>query len=142
MGTKIRNTKTGEEIPRNILASIVGTLQKDGYYVKTNLINHPNRTSGRISRKYGNYIPDILAFRGTKDIMVIEFETCGSISSRENENKWKVISSKPGLDFHIVVPLKCMEKAQFKSRIKNIPVKIHCINNWKSIFEFNGELAK
>lgn len=141
MGTKIKNIKTKEEIPRNMVIFIVSALQKEGYCVKTNLIKRSNGISGRISRKYGNYIPDIFAFRGVNDILVIEFETCASISSRENENKWKVLSSKPGLDFHVIVPPNCMEKAQFKSRIKNIPVKIHCINNWKNIFELR-ELAK
>ncbi len=135
MSTKIKNIAAREEIPRNMVTSIVNTLQKEGYYVKINITRGQNKTSGRMFRKYGNYIPDIFAFRGINDVMVIEFETCANISSPKNENKWKVLSSKPGLDFHVVVPLNCVEKARFKSRIKNIPVKIHCINNWESIFE-------
>lgn len=133
MGIKINNIKTGEVIPRNIVMSIVDTLQKDGYYVKTHLLKRSHTC--RISGKYGIYTPHIFAFKGANDIRAIEFETCASISSHENENKWKVLSSKPGLDFHIIVPLNCMERAQFKSRIKNIPVKIHCIDKWKNIFD-------
>ncbi len=136
MGTKIKNIKVREEIPKNTVISIVNILQKEGYYVKTNITEGQNKISGRMFRKYGNYIPDIFAFRGINDIMVIEFETCASVSSPKNENKWKLLSSKPGLDFHIIVPFNCMEKARFKSRIRNIPVKIHCINNWEHIFEF------
>ncbi len=135
MRTKIKTTRAREDIPRNTVTSIVNKLQKEGYHVKTNIMKGQNRIARGISRKYGSYTPDIFAFRGINDIMVIEFENCANISSHEIENKWKLFSSKPGLDFHIIVPLNCMEKARYKSRVRNIPVKVHCINNWKHIFE-------
>ncbi|MBI5680539.1 MAG: hypothetical protein HZC47_06595 [Methanobacterium sp.] len=137
----INNNKT-EAIPRNVVTSIVNKLQKEGYCVKTNFKPHQNRSSNRIPTKYRSYAPNIFAFKEINKIVLIEFENSANILSSRNEQKWKILSSKPGLDFHIIVPHNCVEKAQIKSRIKNIPVKIHCINTWPDTLEFNRKLSK
>ena len=130
----IKNTKKRQKIQENMKASIVSMLQKDGYHVKTNL-KYFNNVFGRMQTKYGKYTIDIFAYKGNNDILVVEFEDCVNILSRENENKWKYLISKPGLDLHIIVPFSCKEKAYIKSRIKNIPLEIHCDTDWKNIFE-------
>lgn len=141
MVAKIKNSKI-EDVPKNVVTSIVSKLQKEGYSVKTNLTPQQNRISRVISLKYGSYAPDIFAFKGMNKTIAIEFENSTSIASYENEKKWKVLSSKPGLDFHVIVPPNCIEKAKVKSRIKNIPVKIHCIKTLQNTLEFNMELSK
>ncbi len=141
MYTTIKNKKTKENVSGSMVTSIRDTLQKEGYCVKTNF-RYPNRISSPIPIKFGNYIPDIFAYKSINDIIIIDFENCGNILSSKNENKWKSLASKPGLDFHIIVPPCCREKAQLKSKIKNIPVKIHCANDWKNSLEFSLGMSK
>lgn len=141
MVAKIKNSKT-ESVPRSVVTSIVSKLQKEGYSVKTRINQCQNRIPCGVYPKYENYTPDIFAFKGMNNIVIIEFENSTSITSSENENKWKVLSSKPGLDFHVIVPSNCIKKAMIKSKIKNIPVNIHCIKTWKNTLEFDMELSK
>lgn len=126
------------KIQENLATSIVKTLQKNGYYVEKNL-KYPGSIYRGTKTKYGKYVLDIFAYKGSNDILVIEFENCESILSRDNENKWKYLTSKPGIDLHIIVPLSCREKAYLTSRIKSIPVRIHDYNNWRNIFDLKLE---
>ncbi len=130
MYTKIRNMPAG--VSGKTVKSVVETLQKEGYSVKTNLQRYPNQIFGSIPIKFGKYTPDIFAFRGINDILVVEFENCIDIKSHECENKWKMLASKSCFNLHIIVPSCCKEKANLKSRIKNIPVTIHSINDWEN----------
>ncbi len=128
MGVKITSVDgISETFPEKMFKSVVEILQKEGYSVKTK--RHSGGISGRIPIKFGKYTPDIFAFRGINDIMVVEFENCTDILSHESENKWRLLSSKSGFDLHLIVPLCCKKKVYTKSRIKNIPVTIHCIND-------------
>lgn len=141
MYTTIKNGKNNENISSSIVTSIRDTLQKNGYCVKTNF-RYPNRISSGLPIKFGNYIPDVFAYKSINDIVIIDFETCGDILSSKNENIWKSMAFKPGLDFHIIVPPCCREKAKLKSKIKNIPVKIHCTNDWKNSLELSLGMSK
>lgn len=141
MGTILKNMSV-ERVPGKMVKSVVETLQKEGYSVKTNLQRHPNGILGGIPIKFGRYIPDIFAFRGINDILVVEFETCTDILSPEVENKWKFLSSKSCFNLHLIVPFGCKEKAYMKSRIKNIPVTVHCINKCDESLKFAMEMSK
>ncbi len=67
--------------------------------------------------------------------MVIKYENCSDVLSNKNKKLWKALSSKPGVNFHILVPSYCKEKAQIKSRMLNVPVKILCLEDWEDSFE-------
>lgn len=126
--------------PDKMFKSVVGILQNEGYTVKSN--RSCGRLSGRIPVKFGKYTPDIFAFREINDIKVIEFENCTDILSSENENKWRLLSSKSCIDLHLVVPSCCKEKVNMKSRIKNIPVTVHCINDCYNSLKLAMENSK
>jgi hypothetical protein len=126
------STKKGE-LPRNIAKSLVDTLQKEGYLVKRNF-EYPNKISSNFDVKYPSYTLDIFAVK-RNDIMVIKYENCSDVLSNKHKRLWKALSSKPGVNFHILVPSYCSEKAQVKSRMLNVPVKILCLNDWKDSFE-------
>lgn len=134
----IKNNGMKTKIQENLATSIVKTLKKNGYYVEKNL-KYPGNIHRGVRTKYGKYVLDIFAYRGSNDIVVIEFENCESILSPDNENKWKYLMSKPGIDLHIIVPLSCREKAYLKSRIKNISLGIHDYNSWRNIFDLKLE---
>lgn len=128
-----------EEIPLKTVRSVIYRLQKEGYCVKSSF-KYPKKIPAAIPIRFGNYIPHIFAYKGMNDFIIVEFETCGNILSPKNENKWRALSSKSGLAVHLIVPLGCKEKAELKSKIKNIPVKIHCMNHWED--SFNLEASK
>ncbi|MEN4018752.1 MAG: hypothetical protein PQ975_05790 [Methanobacterium sp.] len=126
------------KIQENLTTSIVKTLKKNGYYVEKDL-KYPGSIYRGTRTKYNKYVLDIFAYRGSNDIVVIEFENCESILSHDNKNKWKYLISKPGIDLHIIVPLGCREKVYLTRKIKNIPVRIHDYSNWRNIFDLKLE---
>ena len=133
MCMKAGSTKTKGELPGNITKSLVDTLQKEGYLVKQNF-EYPNKILSNYNVKYPSYTLDIFAVK-RKDIMVIKYENCSNVLSNKNKKIYKALSSKPGVNFHILVPSYCKKKAQIKSSMLNIPVKILCLNDWKDSFE-------
>ncbi len=133
MYMKTGNIKTNGELPRNIAKSLVDTLQKEGYLVKRNF-EYPNKILSNFDVKYPSYTLDIFAVK-RNDIMVIKYENCSDVLSNKHKKLWKALSSKPGVNFYILVPFYCKEKAQIKSRMLNVPIKILCLDNWKDSFE-------
>ena len=133
MCMKAGSTKTKGELPGNIAKSLVDTLQKEGYLVKQNF-EYPNKILSNYNVKYPRYTLDIFAVK-RNDIMVIKYENCSDVLSNKNKKIYKALSFKPGVNFHILVPSYCKEKAQIKSSMLNIPVKILCLNDWKDSFE-------
>ena len=133
MCVRAGSIKTNGELPWNIAKSLVGTLQKEGYLVKRNF-KYPNRILSNFDVKYPSYILDIFAVK-RNDIMVIKYENCSDVLSNKNKKLWKALSSKPSVNFHILVPSYCKEKAQTKSRMLNVPVKILCLEDWEDSFE-------
>lgn len=131
-----KNIKTGE-ISKNSVRPFIYKLQKEGYLVKST-IGHYNGNSN----KFRKCSPDIFAYKNSNDVIIIEFETCSDIVSSESENKWRMLCSKPGRNVHIIVPSCCKERAYYKSRILNIPVNIHCLNNWEDSLQFNQQMSK
>jgi hypothetical protein len=67
--------------------------------------------------------------------MVIKYENCFDVLSNKNNGLWRALSFKPGVNFHILVPSYCKEKAQIKSRMLNVPVKILCLDDWEDPFK-------
>ncbi|HEX3013173.1 MAG TPA: hypothetical protein VHO92_02725 [Methanobacterium sp.] len=141
MHLKNNNTKIKSEIPGNVAKDLASTLQKEGYLIKRNF-EYPNKISSTFDVKYRSYVLDIFAFKRMNDIVVIKYENCFDISSNKNKKLWKALSSKPGVNFHILVPSYCKEKAQMKSEMLNIPVKILCMDNWKDSLEFSSINSK
>lgn len=137
MRIKINNTKK-EGIPENITKSVIVTLQKEGYLVKRN-VEYPNKISSTLPVKYRRYVLDIFAFKKVNDIVVIKYENCLDVLSNKNKKNWKALSAKPGVDFYMLVPSCCKEKAQLKIRMLNIPVKIICMNDLKDSFKFSSK---
>ena len=136
MYMRTSNIKTKGELPGNIAKSLVDTLQKEGYLVKRNF-EYPNKLSANFDVKYPSYTLDIFAVK-RNDIIVIKYENCSDVLSNKNKKLWKALSSKPTVKFHILVPSYCKEKAQVKSRMLNVPVKILCLNEWKNSFEYSS----
>ena len=140
MCMRASSIKTKGELPVNIAKSLVGTLQKEGYLVKRNF-EYPNKLSSNLDVKYPSYILDIFAVK-RNDIMVIKYENCSDVLSNKNKKLWKGLSSKPGVNFHILVPSYCKERAQIKSRMLNVPIKILCLDDWEDSFEFSSRNSK
>lgn len=137
---KNSSIKTKGEFPGNIAKSLVGTLQKEGYIVKRNF-KYPTKISTNFDVKYRSYILDIFAVK-RNNIMVIKYENCFDVLSNKNKGLWRALSSKPGVNFHIMVPSYCKEKAQIKSRMLNVPVKILCLDDWKDSFKSSLKNSK
>lgn len=133
MCVKAGNIKTNGKLHGNITKSLVDTLQKEGYLVKRNF-EYPNKISTNFDVKYPNYTLDIFAVK-KNDIVVIKYENCSDVLSNKNKKLWKALSSKPGVNFHILVPSYCKEKAQIKSRMLNVSIKILPLDDWKDSFE-------
>ncbi len=127
-----------EKVKENITTSIVKTLKNEGYNVKTNL-KYGNGAYRGFQTKYRNHIVDIFAYKRCNDILMIELGRCPDILSSENENKWRSLLSKPGLDLHVIVPSRCKEKVYLKSKILDIPITIHDYNNWEGTFNLKHE---
>ena len=140
MCVKVGSTKTKGELPRNIAKSLVDTLQKEGYLVKRNF-EYPNKILSNFDVKYPSYTLDIFAVK-RNDIIVIKYENCSDILSNKHKKLWKALSSKPSVNFHILVPSYCKEKAQIKSRMLNVPIKISCLDDWEDSFEFSSRNSK
>lgn len=140
MGIRTSNMKIKSELPGNIAKSLVDTLQKEGYLVKRNF-EYPNKILSNFDVKYPRYTLDIFAVK-RNDIMVIKYENCSDVLSNKNKKLWKGLSSKPGVNFHILVPPSCKEKAQIKSRMLNVPIKISCLDDWEDSFEFSSINSK
>lgn len=122
------------EIPE-IVESLANTLQRKGYLVKRNFKYHHKIY---FNVKYPSYTLDIFAFK-RNDILAIKYENCSDVLSTKNRKLWRELSSKPGVNFHILVPAYCKEKAQIKSRMMNVPVKIISLDDWEDSFEFNSK---
>ena len=137
MHMKINNTRK-EKIPENITKSLIDRLQKGGYFVKRD-VEYPNRISSNLHVNYKKYVLDIFAFK-RNDIVIVKYENCHTVLSNKNKKHLKALSSKPGVNFHILVPSYCKEKTQIKSRMLNIPVKILCPNDLNGLFEFSSKI--
>lgn len=143
MDTKITSIDgVQKKVSGKTVESIVETLQKEGYNVKTGFSSSPNKISGGVPIKFGKYTPDIFAFRGLNEILLVEFEICTNILSSDIENKWRLLSSKSRQNLHLIVPYGCKQKFENRSRVKNIPVTIHCINNCVDSFRNAMENSK
>ena len=140
MGIRTSNMKIKSELPGNIAKSLVDTLQKEGYLVKRNF-EYPNKILSNFDVKYPSYTLDIFAVK-RNNIMVIKYEKCSDVLSNKNKKLWKALSSKPSVNFHILVPPCCKEKAQIKSRMLNVPIKISCLDDWEDSFEFSSINSK
>lgn len=123
---------TVEKLGQNISIDMINLLKNEGYIVKKGI-----RYKGYGKTKSSKYTLDIFAYKGINDIICIEFPECENILSRENENKWKSLIARPGLDLHLIVPPRCREKLYLKYKIKNIPMGIYDYNNYKDEFELN-----
>ncbi len=133
MCMKTHSTKTNVELPGNIVKSAVDMLQKEGYIVKRNF-EYPHKISSDLNVKYPIYTLDIFAVK-KNNIIAIKYENCSEVLSNKTKKLWKALSSKPGVHFHILVPSYCSKKAQIKSRMLNVQVKILCQNNWEDSLE-------
>lgn len=125
--------KINGKIPENIIKSAADTLQKEGYIVKRNF-EYPHKISSNFNVKYPSYTLDIFAVK-KNDIVAIKYEKCPDVLPNKNKKLWKALCSKPGVHFHILVPSYCSKKAQVKSRMLNVQVKILCLNNWEDSLE-------
>lgn len=134
------SAKIKGELPGNITKSLVDTLQNEGYLVKRNF-EFPNKISSTLDVKYKSYTLDIFAFK-RNNIVAIKYENCPDVLSNKNKKTWKALSSKTGVNFYILVPSCCKEKAQIKSRMMNIPIKILCLDDWKDLFKLSSRNSK
>lgn len=103
----------------NLIKSAAMHLERDGYKVTANYINHPN---GR-PRPLNGFIPDIYATKNLEEI-IIEVETCNTVISQDII-KWKRFSFNK-CKFWLIVPENCKKIAEMRKEAFNIPVEIIC----------------
>ncbi|MGC9516526.1 MAG: hypothetical protein ACP5C3_02355 [Methanomicrobiales archaeon] len=127
----MNRTKFMAQVHDRLIRSVVKKLEKEGYSVQADHINHPN---GKPKECRG-HSPDVRAIRGLEEIL-IEVETCDTVLFN-NEHKWRRFSFKPGTKFYVIVPCNCREKAEIKKRIMNLPVEIRCGDlQWGELEDF------
>lgn len=107
------------KLHENIIKSVSNYLEREGYKVTANHINHPN---GR-PKNLNGFVPDISAIKNLEKI-VVEVHTSPKMVF-QNELKWKRFSCS-GNKFWVVVPPECYEIAQMRKKVFNIPVEIYC----------------
>ncbi len=103
----------------SLIKSVATRLEREGYKVTANYINHPN---GR-PRTLKGFVPDIHATKNLEEI-IIEVETCNTVLSQDIM-KWKRFSFN-NCKFWLIVPQNCLEIAKMRKEAFNIPVEIFC----------------
>jgi hypothetical protein len=107
----------------SMVRALANELMSQGYYVYADIsgFTQPQEIRG--------YIPDIIAVK-EKSTVIAEAETCDTIDTEHTREQYKVFSTVPGTDFHVIVPESCLTSAQYYANIWGISVDYW----WK----FNG----
>ncbi|HSO25998.1 MAG TPA: hypothetical protein VLR54_05180 [Methanobacteriaceae archaeon] len=103
----------------DIIKSVSAYLEREGYRVTANHINHPN---GR-PKNLNGFIPDIRAIKNREEI-IVEVQTSNK-TLFQNKLKLKRFSYS-GKRFWMVVPPECYEIAEIRKKVFNIPVELYC----------------
>ena len=101
----------------HLISAMVNKLIADGWKVSADHIGYPNGSPPQ----FNNFVPDIYAKKGSKEI-IIEAETCDSLSD-ETRVKWTALSSNKNIEFSLIIPKKCVDKAKELAKKWNIQVK-------------------
>jgi hypothetical protein len=107
------------KLHENIIKSVSTYLEREGYKVTANHINHPNGCPKNLN----GFVPDIRAIKNLEKIIVEVYPSNNMVF--KNELKWKRFSYS-GNKFWVVVPPECYEIAQMRKKVFNIPVEIYC----------------
>jgi hypothetical protein len=103
----------------SLIKSVALRLEREGYKVTANHINHPNGHP----RPINGFVPDIHAIKNLEEI-IVEVETCNTVISSDII-KWKRFSFN-NCKFWIIVPESCLKIVKVKKEAFNIPVEIFC----------------
>ncbi len=112
----VRNSES-TKIHMRLISALVNKLMAEGYKVSADHIGYPNG----IPKEYQGHIPDISATKGGKTYLM-EAETCDTLESPETRTQWTAFSSYPNIEFSIIVPEECLNKA--KKLAKKWKIKI------------------
>jgi hypothetical protein len=92
-------------------------LTRLGYVdVRADDIGWPGGTPAMI----GGHVPDVTA-RGRRGLLVVEVETCDTITLAQTRSQWTAFSSTPGT-FRVLVPTSCLAAAKRQAYLWRIRV--------------------
>jgi len=105
-------------IHTRLISVLVNKFVSEGYEVSADHIGYPNGEP----KEWKGYIPDIHAIKGTKELF-IEAETCDTLDNVETKLQWITLSSKPDVEFSVIIPKNCLEEAKELAKKWNVEVK-------------------
>ena len=89
---------------------MVNVLMNKKYKISANFIGYPNG----IPKSINEEIPDIRAKKDESDKkeIIIEAETKDSLKIESVRRRWNIFSSEENIDFYVITPEDCIDKAK------------------------------
>jgi len=99
------------ETLKRLISGMANKLSSEGYDVQADYIGHPNGKPD----EFNKYTPNIYAVKGDKKI-IVDASDCDSLASVSEENelnlRWNAFSKVEGVEFMVIVPRSCLQKAK------------------------------